>query len=77
MKTTNEYRVEHDLLGKRELPVDALYGIQTLRGVENFSISVSDWTSILCSLMVLPIRNGRLLKPTISWVCSPTSSSTP
>ena len=26
MKTTNEYRVEHDLLGKRELPVDALYG---------------------------------------------------
>ena len=39
MKTTNEYRVEHDLLGKRELPVDALYGIQTLRGVENFSIS--------------------------------------
>ena len=39
MKTTNEYRVEHDLLGKRELPVDALYGIQTLRGLENFSIS--------------------------------------
>ncbi len=31
MEATNEYRVEHDLLGKRELPVDALYGIQTLR----------------------------------------------
>ena len=39
METTNGNRVEHDLLGKRELPVDALYGIQTLRGIENFSIS--------------------------------------
>lgn len=32
-------RVEHDLLGSRELPAGALYGIQTLRGIENFSIS--------------------------------------
>lgn len=39
MNTMNKYRVEHDLLGERELPVDALYGIQTLRGIENFSIS--------------------------------------
>ena len=39
METTNGNRVEHDLLGKRELPIDALYGIQTLRGIENFSIS--------------------------------------
>ena len=31
--------MEHDLLGQRELPEEALYGIQTLRGVENFSIS--------------------------------------
>ena len=34
-----EIRVEHDLLGSRELPAGALYGIQTLRGIENFSIS--------------------------------------
>ena len=39
MTTDSKTRVEHDLLGKRELPADALYGIQTLRGVENFSIS--------------------------------------
>ncbi|HQP34656.1 MAG TPA: aspartate ammonia-lyase [Polyangiaceae bacterium] len=32
-------RVEHDLLGDREVPADALYGIQTLRAVENFPIS--------------------------------------
>ena len=39
MTTDSKTRVEHDLLGKRELPANALYGIQTLRGVENFSIS--------------------------------------
>ena len=32
-------RAEHDLLGDREVPGDALYGIQTLRAVENFPIS--------------------------------------
>ncbi len=32
-------RVEHDLLGEREVPADALYGVQTLRAVENFPIS--------------------------------------
>ena len=39
MEKKNDMRVEHDLLGKRELPADTLYGIQTLRGLENFSIS--------------------------------------
>ena len=39
MENLNEKRIEHDLLGQRELPAEALYGIQTLRGVENFSIS--------------------------------------
>lgn len=32
-------RIEHDLLGEREIPDNAYYGIQTLRAVENFSIS--------------------------------------
>jgi aspartate ammonia-lyase len=32
-------RPEHDLLGEREVPADALYGIQTLRAVENFPIT--------------------------------------
>ena len=39
MEKSNKTRMEHDLLGQRELPEEALYGIQTLRGVENFSIS--------------------------------------
>ena len=32
-------RREHDLLGDREVPHEAYYGIQTLRAVENFEIS--------------------------------------
>jgi len=32
-------RLEHDLLGERELPSEHYYGIQTLRAVENFSIT--------------------------------------
>ena len=32
-------RVEHDLLGEREVPADAYYGIHTLRAVENFPIT--------------------------------------
>lgn len=32
-------RVEKDLLGEREIPYEALYGVQTLRALENFPIS--------------------------------------
>ena len=32
-------RVEHDLLGEREVPIEALYGVQTLRALENFPIT--------------------------------------
>ena len=33
------YRTEKDLLGEKLVPVDAYYGIHTLRAVENFQIS--------------------------------------
>ncbi len=32
-------RTEHDLLGPKEVPADALYGVQTARALENFQIS--------------------------------------
>jgi len=32
-------RLEHDLLGEREVPAEAYYGVQTLRAKENFNIS--------------------------------------
>jgi aspartate ammonia-lyase len=33
------YRTEKDLLGEKQIPADAYYGVQTLRALENFQIS--------------------------------------
>ena len=33
------FRIEHDSIGDKEVPVDALYGVQTLRAAENFRIT--------------------------------------
>lgn len=32
-------RKESDLIGELEIPAEALYGVQTARGIENFPIS--------------------------------------
>lgn len=37
--TKNEMRTEKDFLGSKEVPVEAYYGVQTLRAVENFPIT--------------------------------------
>ena len=34
-----KFRIESDLLGSKEVPADALYGVQTVRAIENFNIS--------------------------------------
>ena len=33
------FRTEHDLLGDKQIPNDAYYGVQTMRALENFQIS--------------------------------------
>ena len=38
-KCNGQFRTESDLIGAREVPECALYGVQTLRGIENFEIS--------------------------------------
>ena len=46
-------RREHDLLGFRDVPGDALYGIQTLRAVENFPITgvlVREFPTLIAAL---------------------------
>src|SRR3954469_6666628 len=46
-------RVEHDLLGDREVPDEALYGVQTLRALENFPITgvpLREFTSLIEAL---------------------------
>ncbi len=39
MVTINEFRIEKDFLGEKEIPVNAYYGVQTLRAIENFPIT--------------------------------------
>ena len=35
----NQFRLEHDSLGEREIANDKYYGVQTLRAIENFNIT--------------------------------------
>ncbi len=52
MSTT---RTESDLIGSREVPEDKLYGVQTLRGIENFRISrfkLSDYPLFIQGLAI-------------------------
>jgi len=35
----SQFRIEHDLLGDREVPAEVYYGVHTLRAQENFQIS--------------------------------------
>ena len=37
--TAPKTRMEHDLLGNKEVPFDAYYGVQTARALENFQLS--------------------------------------
>lgn len=47
-------RLEHDLLGPREVPNDRYYGIQTMRALENYQISgirISHYPTLIRSLV--------------------------
>ena len=48
---TETFRVEKDSMGQLNVPIDALYGAQTQRAVENFQISGQTMpTSFICAL---------------------------
>jgi len=38
-RAVTESRIEEDLLGSKEVPADAYYGVHTVRAIENFTIS--------------------------------------
>lgn len=55
-------RREHDLLGERDVPADALYGIQTLRALENFPITgvpLREFASLVSALAAVKIAATR------------------
>lgn len=39
MEQANNYRVEKDFLGEKQVPLHAYYGVQTMRAIENFPIT--------------------------------------
>ena len=39
MPKTDEYRMEHDSVGDKKVPISAYYGVQSLRAAENFKIT--------------------------------------
>lgn len=46
-------RIEHDMLGNKEVPYDAYYGVQTVRAFENFNISgvsINHYKSLIVAL---------------------------
>ena len=60
--TEAHWRIEHDLLGERDVPVDAYYGIHTLRALENFPISgtpISHYPGVIVALASVKQAAGR------------------
>ena len=50
----NPYRLERDSLGELQVPVDALYGVQTQRAVQNFPISgLRPWRAFIWSVATI------------------------
>ena len=59
---TGRMRREHDLLGERDVPEEALYGVQTLRATENFPISgvpLREFPSLIGALAAVKIAAAR------------------
>lgn len=53
---TDDTRSEHDLLGYRDIPADAYYGVHTLRAVENFPITgipISIYPELIAALAAI------------------------
>ena len=53
-------RTESDLIGSREVPESALYGVQTLRGIENFRISkfhLNEYPPVSYTHLTLPTNS--------------------
>jgi len=62
MQANAPVRVEHDLLGKKEVPASAYYGVQTLRALENFHISglpISHYPEFIAAFAMVKMAAAR------------------
>ena len=66
--------LEHDLLGDREVPADAYYGVHTLRALENFPITGTSDLDLPGPDRGARLRSSRPRRtPTASSACSTTT----
>jgi aspartate ammonia-lyase len=59
---TQQYRVEHDLLGDKQVPAEAYYGVQTARALDNFQISgvpISHYPEFIEALALVKMAAAR------------------
>ncbi len=62
MSETKGFRTEHDLLGDKEVPTSAYYGVQTARALENFHITgvpISHYRDLIRALAMVKLAAGR------------------
>ncbi|HZY02041.1 MAG TPA: lyase family protein, partial [Anaeromyxobacteraceae bacterium] len=55
-------RTEHDLLGEKQIPAEAYYGVQTARALENFQISgttLRDYPELVKALALVKLAAAR------------------
>lgn len=55
-------RTEHDLIGDKQVPADAYYGVQTARGLDNFKISgvpISHYPDFVRALAMIKLAAAR------------------
>ena len=57
----NKYRVEKDSMGSMKVPVDALYGAQTQRAIENFPISGTTFFVEFINAIVIIKRSAAIV----------------
>jgi aspartate ammonia-lyase len=60
--STSKFRTEHDLIGEKKIPADAYYGVQTLRGMENFRISgvpIAHYPDLIRALAMVKLAAAR------------------
>ena len=49
-----QYRLESDSIGSKQVPIQAYYGVQTLRAKENFSITgLTMHRELICSVAMI------------------------
>ncbi|MBK9098858.1 MAG: aspartate ammonia-lyase [bacterium] len=56
------FRTEHDLLGDKQIPNDAYYGVQTMRALENFQISgqtTKDYPELVNAFVIVKLAAAR------------------